>query len=58
MATYLVVEAAFGVEVLEVLRVDLASPELHVRDLEVAPDYEAMSVRHNTYQNIGRPCVQ
>ena len=40
MTAYLVVEATLGVEELEVLRVGLAPPEIHVRDLEVAPDCE------------------
>ena len=37
--THLVVEAALGFEVGEELAVRLAPPELHVRDLEVAPDF-------------------
>lgn len=36
--THLVVEAAGAVQVLEELRVHLVAPEVHARDLEVAPD--------------------
>lgn len=36
--THLVVEAAGAVEVLEEFRVRLVAPEVHARDLEVAPD--------------------
>ena len=36
--TDLVVEAACGVEVVEELGVGFAAPEVHVCDLEVAPD--------------------
>lgn len=35
---HLVVESAGGVEVVEVLHVGLAAPEVHVGDFEVAPD--------------------
>ena len=38
--THLVVEPASGIEVLEEFCVCLAAPELHVGDLEVAPDCE------------------
>ena len=37
---YLIVEPALLVEPLEELRVRLAAPEIHVRDLEVRPDCE------------------
>ena len=35
----LVVEPAFGLEVVEELAVRLAAPEVHTRYLEIAPDY-------------------
>lgn len=38
MSTYLVVEAALRLEMIEELAVRFASPELHVGDLEVTPD--------------------
>ena len=38
IAAHLVVEPALAVEEVEELRVRLAPPEVHVRDLEVAPD--------------------
>lgn len=36
--THLVVETAFRLEVVEELAIRLAAPEVHVRDLEIAPD--------------------
>lgn len=38
MSTYLVVEAALRLEMIEELAVRFASPELHIGDLEVTPD--------------------
>lgn len=36
---YLVIKTALGIKVIKELCVSFASPEVHVGDLEVAPDY-------------------
>ena len=58
MRTYLVVETAFLVEEVEELGVSLATPEVHVTDLEVTPDwmkvtqYEEKSEEQKVYSDI------
>lgn len=54
---YLVVETAFGIKVVEKVRVGVSPPEVHVSDLKVTPDCEDKARRQmviNQQDNVAR----
>ena len=42
--TYLIVEASRSVEVVEILCICFATPEIHIGDFKIAPDLESFGV--------------